>query len=177
MHNWLSFVTGGFAGPVCIAVTVVGLVLSGLAWRRKGFRSGIRGVAWSLLPAAAWLTHSLALLGHLVSAIVQFGAGFVLSPKAWLGVILVGVSAALFLVSGGIPLLQRGHRREKLARESQNGRAGSGSAGSGGAASGSAGSGGTSSQPAALPSRKQRASSDDDDLGDVKDILKRHGIT
>jgi hypothetical protein len=175
MHNWLSFVGGSFAGPVCIAVTVVGLVLSGLAWRRKGFRSGIRGIAWSLLPAAAWLTHALALLGHLVSAIVQFGAGFALSPKAWLGVIFVGVSAVLFLVSGGIPLLQRGNRREKLARGSKNG----GSAASGSAASGSAASGGAGSQPAALPARQKAAASpaDDDDLGDVRDILKRHGIT
>lgn len=160
MHSWLSFVTSGFAGPVCIAITVVGLALSALAWRRKGFRSGIRGVAWSLLPAAAWLTHALALLGRLVSAVVQFGAGFVLSPKAWLGVILVGVSAALFLVSGGIPLLQRGHRREKVGRGSKDGSAGS--------------------QTAALPARQQPAvgaAGDDDDLGDVRDILKRHGIS
>jgi hypothetical protein len=160
MHNWLSFVGSGFAGPVCIAVTVVGLALSAIAWRRKGFRSGIRGIAWSLLPAAAWLTHALALLGHLVSAIVQFGAGFALSPKAWLGVIFVGVSAVLFLVSGGIPLLQRGHRREKIARGRKERSDGS--------------------PTAALPARQQPAvgaAGDDDDLGDVRDILKRHGIT
>ena len=160
MHSWLTFVTSGFAGPVCIAITVVGLALSALAWRRKGFRSGIRGVAWSLLPAASWLTHALALLGRLVSAIVQFGAGFVLSPRAWLGVILVGVAAALFLVSGGIPLLQRGHRREKLGRGRKGGSAGSQTA-----------SPATGQQPAIT------AAHDDDDLGDVKDILKRHGIT
>jgi hypothetical protein len=159
MHSWLSFVTSGFAGPVCIAVTVVGLALSALAWRRKGLRSGIRGVAWSLLPAAAWLTHALALLGRLVSAIVQFGAGFVLSPKAWLGVVLVGVAALLFLVSGGIPMLQRGQRREKLGRRRKDESA--------------------ATQKAAPPARQQTAISagDDDDLGDVKDILKRHGIT
>jgi hypothetical protein len=159
MHNWLSFVSSGFAGPVCIAVTVVGLALSALAWRRKGLRSGIRGVAWSLLPAAAWLTHALALLGHLVAAIVQFGAEFALSPKTWLGVIFVGVSAVLFLVSGGIPMLQRGRRREKLGR----GRKDDGAA-----------------QPAAAPPARQQpaiGAADDDDLGDVRDILKRHGIT
>jgi hypothetical protein len=159
MHNWLSFVTSGFAGPACIAVTVVGLALSALAWRRKGLRSGIRGVAWSLLPAAAWLTHALALLGRLVAAIVQFGAGFALSPKAWLGVIFVGVSAVLFLVSGGIPMLQRGRRREKLGRGRKDDRA--------------------AQQAAAPPARQQPAigAADDDDIGDVRDILKRHGIT
>jgi hypothetical protein len=158
MHHWLSFVTSGFAGPVCIAVTVVGLGLSALAWRRKGLRSGIRGVAWSLLPAAAWLTHALPLVGSLVSAVVRFGAGFVLSPKAWLGVIFVGVSAVLFLVSGGIPMLQRGRRREKVGR----GRKDDGAA------------------PKAAPAARQQTAigpADDDDLGDVRDILKKHGIT
>lgn len=159
MHHWLSFVTSGFAGPVCIAVTVVGLALSALAWRRKGLRSGIRGVAWSLLPAAAWLTHALALLGRLVAAIVQFGAGFVLSPKAWLGVIFVGVSAVLFLVSGGIPMLQRGRRRERLRRGRKDD---------------------SGAPQAAAPQARQQpaiSAADDDDLGDVRDILKRHGIT
>ena len=158
MHSWLSFVGGGFAGPIFVAVTVVGLVLSGLAWRRKGARSGIRGIAWSLLPAAAWLTHSLALVGRIVSAVVQFATGFVFSPQAWLGVILVGVSALLFLVSGGIPLLG-GWRRRKKEAGAKAGR-------SGGEA------------PASVPTTKERAavSAGDDDLADVRDILKRHGI-
>ena len=59
VHSWLSFATSGWAGPVFIAVTVAGLILSGIAWRKKGARSGIRGIAWSLLPIAAWLTHAL----------------------------------------------------------------------------------------------------------------------
>ena len=64
MSTWISFVTGSWAGPVCLAVTVVGLVLSVVAWRRKGARSGIRGMAWSLLPLAVYLVHALALVGR-----------------------------------------------------------------------------------------------------------------
>lgn len=159
MHSWLSFVNSGFAGPIFVAVTVAGLVLSGLAWRRKGFRSGIRGVAWSLLPAAAWLTHSLGLVGRMVSAIVVFAGGFVFDPRAWLGVILVGASALLFLVSGGIPLL-RGRRRRKKEVAGKAGRPGGES---------------TTSMPA---SRDRAAvSAGDDDLADVRDILKKHGIS
>lgn len=157
MSTWLSFVNGSFAGPIFVAVTVVGLVLSGLVWRRKGARSGIRGVAWSLLPAAAWLTHALGLVGRMVSAIVQFAAGFVFSPQAWLGVILVGVSALFFLVSGGIPLLswRRRHKKEVEGRPAPG------------------------AQPPAVPAAKGRAAVDtgDDDLADVRDILKRHGIS
>lgn len=158
MGTWLSFVNGSFAGPIFVAVTVAGLILSGLAWRRKGARSGIRGVAWSLLPAAAWLTHSLGLVGRMISAIVQFAAGFVFSPQAWLGVILVGVSALFFLVSGGIPLVG-GRRRKKKEVDGKTGH-------------------GASAAPPAVPAAKGRAvESGDDDLADVRDILKRHGIS
>lgn len=155
MNSWLSFVNGGFAGPIFVAVTVVGLVLSGLAWRRKGARSGIRGVAWSLLPGAAWLTHALGLVGRMVSAIVQFAAGFVFSPQAWLGVILVGVSVLCFLVSGGIPLIGSRRRRRKDVDQGGPRPPVAGSAGRGRAA----------------------VESGDDDLADVRDILKKHGIS
>lgn len=160
MHSWLSFVSGGFAGPIFVAVTVVGLVLSGLAWRRKGARSGIRGVAWSLLPAAAWLTHALGLVGRIVSAVVVFASGFVFSPQAWLGVILVGVSALFFLVSGGIPLVG-GRRRRKKDIAGKAGRSGGGES------------------PASLTASRDRAAvpAGDDDLADVRDILKKHGIS
>ncbi len=159
MHSWLSFVDGSFAGPIFVAVTIAGLVLSGLTWRRKGARSGIRGVAWSLLPAGAWLTHSLGLVGRVVSAVVVFATGFVLSPEAWLGVILVGVSALLFLVSGGIPMIG-GRRRRKKAVDGKARRSGSES-------------------PASLPAPLDQAVSPtgDDDLAGVRDILKRHGIS
>ncbi len=113
MSTWLSFVTGSWAGPVCLAVTVVGLVLSVVAWRRKGARSGIRGMAWSLLPLAVYLLHALALVGRLVAAVVAFAGSFIFSPKAWLGVILIGIAVVLFLVSGGIPLVGSRKRREK----------------------------------------------------------------
>jgi hypothetical protein len=156
--TWLSFATSGWAGPVFIAVTVAGLILSGITWRKKGARSGIRGVAWSLLPIAAWLTHALPLLGRIVSAIVQFAGAVVLSPRVWLGVILVGVSAVLFLVSGGIPLV--GWRKRHKAGKGQPPAA---------------------AKPTASVERAGGKSTvkaeAEDDLADVRDILKKHGIS
>ena len=164
MGPWLRFVTGGFAGPACLAVTIVGIVLSVLVWRKRGARSGIRGIAWSLLPLAAYLTHALGLVGRIVSAIVQFAASFVFSPETWLGVILVGVVVALFLVSGGLPVARQRKRRaaRKSADRAQSDRGGS--AGNG---------------QASVPAVRKRAevTADDDDLSDVHDILKRHGIS
>jgi len=154
VSTWLSI-----GGAVCVAVSIVGLVLSVLAWRKRGPRSGLRGIAWSLLPIAAWLTHSVGLIGHIVSAIVQFAGSFVFSPRAWLGVILLGVSVLLFVASGGIPLL----RSRKRRKDEKRGR-----------------SVGAGTQPASVTpagSRPAMPPAQDDDLADVRDILKRHGIS
>jgi hypothetical protein len=163
--TWLSFVNGSFAGAVCLAVTIVLLILSAVAWKKKGARSGIRGIAWSLLPLAAYLTHALGLLGRIVSAIVQFAGSFVFSPKAWLGVILVGISALLFLLSGGIPFVGWRRRRKKAKAAKQKA-----------AAAGYA--------PASVPpsgrqqvQAPQARPADDDDMREVQDILRKRGIS
>jgi hypothetical protein len=155
---WTSFVTGGFAGPVCLVITIAGLVLSAVVWRKKGARSGVRGIAWSLLPLAAYLVHALGLVGRIVSAIVQFAASFVFSPETWLGVILVAVTVVLFVVSGGLPLLRWRKRRKDRRR-------------------GKSGGDGQPPAPVRSSSRKPAVPAGDDDLSDVQDILKRHGIS
>ena len=154
MGTWLSI-----GGWVCIAVTVVGLGLSVVAWRRRGPRSGLRGIAWSLLPIAAYFTHSVRLIGQLVSAIVQFASSFVFSAKAWVGVALLVLAVLLFVASGGMPKVRRPARRKDARKD----RAGD-----------------KSGQPGKVPAlqdRKAKAAAEDDDLGDVRDILKRHGIS
>ena len=165
MGTWLSFVNGSFAGAVCLAVTIVLLILSAVAWKKKGARSGIRGIAWSLLPLAAYLTHALGLLGRIVSAIVQFAGAFVFSPKAWLGVILVGIAALLFLLSGGIPLVGWRRRRKKAKAAKEKASA-------------------ANYAPASVPaSGRQQVQApparpaDDDDMREVQDILRKRGIS
>jgi hypothetical protein len=157
MDTWLSIATG----TTCLIVTIVGLLLSLVAWRKWGARSGMRGIAWSLLPIAMYLTNAIGLVGRLGSAIVRFGASFVFSPKAWLGVIFVGISALLFLISGGIPLMRR-TRKRKASRGKID-------------ASKDAG-GHVTAQPP--PARRQAPEppSAEDDMGDVQEILRRRGI-
>jgi hypothetical protein len=153
--TWLNIATF----PVCLTVTIVGLVLSFLAWRKKGARSALRGIAWSLLPLAMWLTNSVGLVGRIGSAIVRFGTAFVFSPKAWLGVILVAISVLLFLISGGIPLFTGTRKRNKARRRQARDRD-------------------RDQEPAAIdrPQRQPAGPAADDDLGDVEEILRRRGI-
>jgi len=152
--TWLNIATF----PICLTVTIVGLVLSFIAYRKKGLRSGLRGAAWSLLPLAMWLTNAVGLVGHIGSAIVNFATAFVFSPKAWLGVILACLAILLFLISGGIPLFSGTRRRNKARRK--RGRSGEEQA------------------PAAISPAARQAPPPQggDDLSDVEEILRRRGI-
>jgi hypothetical protein len=174
--------------PLCGGLTGLGLVLSYLAMRRRGIGSGLRGAAWSLLPIAAYLTGSIEMFWKMGVAIGDFAKGFVFSPRVWSGIALAGLAVVLLVVSG--PLRRR--RVEKGGADNGVDRGGGKPAAeSGSATAGSlpAARGGQlatrpdrlAPAPAQAPvparGRKARPADDDDDLGDVADILKRHGIT
>lgn len=83
-----------------LTLTLLGLVLSAVMWRRRGAVAGLRGVAWSLLPLAAALTGTLRLAGQIGGAVADWALRLVFSPVVWLGVALAGISAVLFVVTG-----------------------------------------------------------------------------
>lgn len=146
--------------PLCGGLTAVGLIASWFAWRRRGAAAGLRGAAWSLLPLAAYLVGVIELLWRFGVAIGQFAVSFVFSPVVWSGIIVVAVSALLFAVSTGLRRRGRG----------ASNRAGGGTRDGGRAA--------PAPKPGAsvAPAKGARRSGDDDDLGDVADILRKHNI-
>jgi hypothetical protein len=170
--------------PLCAGLTGLGLVLSYLVMRRRGLGSGLRGAAWSLLPLAAYLTGSVKMFWKIGVAIADFAKGFVFSTEVWSGIAVAGLAALLFVVSG--PMRRRSKRglRGQRGQQGQRGQdqqaVGAAKAGSGGReiAPRTAPVATTASSPAPVKARKgKNAADDDDDLGDVEDILRRHGIT
>jgi hypothetical protein len=95
---------GGFDNTTWAALgltlTLIGLCLSYVAYKRRGVAAGVRGVAWSLLPLAAGLTRTLKLAADIVDDVGSWAAHLVFSPFVWLGIALAGVSVVLFGVSG-----------------------------------------------------------------------------
>jgi hypothetical protein len=168
--------------PLCGGLTGVGLVLSYLAMRRRGIGSGLRGAAWSLLPVAAYLTGAIKMFWKMGVAIGDFATGFVFSPKVWSGIAVAGFSALLFLVSGPLRRRRVKQGQDPRATETTAGPAGTLSA----ATTGSQlttrldpKTARTAPAPAKAPVKARKgkgADDDDDDLGDVADILRRHGI-
>jgi hypothetical protein len=163
--------------PLCAGLTGLGLVLSYLVMRRRGLGSGLRGAAWSLLPLAAYLTGSVKMFWKIGVAIGDFAKGFVFSTEVWSGIAVAGLAALLFVVSGP---MRRRRGRVRQGRDQQA----VGTKPAAGQSQGRELAPRTASAPAAAPDRTpvkarkgKNAADDDDDLGDVEDILRRPGIT
>ena len=163
--------------PLCGGLTGLGLVLSYLVMRRRGISAGLRWAAWSLLPLAAYLTGSIEMFWKMGIAIGDFATGFVFSPRVWSGIALAGLAVVLFIVSG--PLRRRRVKRSQDKPAAERGASARGTLPAS-AAGGAMATRPAATVPAATPAKGRKgknADDDDDDLGDVADILRRHGIT
>jgi hypothetical protein len=162
--------------PLCGGLTGLGLVLSFLVMRRRGLGSGLRWAAWSLLPLAAYLTGAIEMFWKMGIAIGDFAKGFVFSAQVWAGIAVAGVSALLFVVSGPM-------RRRQVKRGQDKRAAGATAAAPGrelAPRTAPVATTATAKVPAKAPVKAPKgksAAADDDDLGDIEDILRRHGIT
>lgn len=146
---------------ICGGVTAAGLVLSWLTARRRGVAAGLRGAAWSLLPLAAALTGAIRMIWRMGVAIGSFATAFVFSPLVWAGLAVTGLALVLFVVSGGL--------RSRRARKAAAGKPASGLRA--GQPAGKALEPGKPGRPAG-----KAGAPADDDLADVADILRKHGI-
>lgn len=148
--------------PLCIAVTVIGLALSWMAWRRRGAASGLRGTAYSLLPLGLYLTGVIPLLWKVGAQIAGWAAGLIFKPTVWAGTLVLGLAILLWIVSGMMirRKVTKGNRAEdgEVEAAPRAAEAGRGAAADRTIASGqSAGSGG-------------------DDFKDIEELLRRRGI-
>ena len=175
--------------PLAAGLTLLGLVLSYITYKRRGLRPALLGVAFSLLPIAAYLTGAIEMLWKVGVAIGQFATGFVFSPEKWAGIGLTGLAIALFLAAGGRQRRKaaREARRAARAERAQERTAAGGQADRAGLAA--------PDPTRALATRETRAGKDpvpadrapakparraaspvDDDLKDIEDILRKRGI-
>jgi len=134
-----------------LVLTLIGLGLSAVVWSRRGPARGLRGIAWSLLPLAAGLTGVLRLGWEIADSVGQWAGRLVFSPMVWLGLLVTALSGVLFVVSGML-------LRRRDAKAGKRPVAPSGSP--------------------ALPRDRstQQAGSAGDDMADIEEILRKHGI-
>jgi hypothetical protein len=87
-------------GALTQTLTAIGGFYTWWAYKTRGMTPAVRGLAFTLLPAAAWLTGTLEMFSAIASEITDWAVHLAFSPKVWLGVILAGMSVALFFLSG-----------------------------------------------------------------------------
>ena len=140
---------------LALVLTVLGAAYTWVAYRRRGIAAGLRGLAWTLIPVAAWLTGTLKLAADILNAVISWAARLVFSPVVWLGIVVAGLAAGLWVVSGVLRARGIGVR----GQATEPGRA----------------------RKRKAPARLERSSAKDgtddvDDMDDIEAILKRHGI-
>jgi hypothetical protein len=150
-------------GALTLTLTAIGGFYTWWAYKTRGATPALRGLAFTLLPAAAWLTGTLQMFSEIGDAVADWAVHLVFSPKVWLGVIVALFSVALFVISG--MLRDRGVGGGTPRRKGTSGS--------------DADAATPKPQPRALPKAKQApAPLDDDGIDDeIAEILKRRGIS
>ncbi|MEU8120782.1 hypothetical protein AB0C21_18900 [Spirillospora sp. NPDC049024] len=133
---------------ISLGVTLVGLVISWGAYRRRGAATGLRGAALSLVPLAAAMT-----------GVTEFFVDLAFSPVKWAGIAVGGLAVLLYLASG--------------AMLSRRGDAGGGKAAGGGEGHRSAGRGGKPRRGVEGPA----PGGGDPELAEIEKILRDRGIS
>ena len=175
--------------PLAAGLTVLGLLLSYVIWRRSGVRPALRAVAVSLLPLAAYLTGAIEMFWKIGVAIGQFGTGFAFSTTKWVGIGVTGLAIALFLAAGGRARRKASRQARKVAQGKHGDDAVESGAGRRDALTGArtpATRAMATPQTAVPATRKSEAAptkasrkatpADDDDLKDIEDILRKRGL-
>ena len=153
--------------PFCVGLTLLGLIGSWAAWRRRGVAAGTRGVARDLLPVSLYQTGLLELVWDIVRSSVSWVTHLIFSPTVWAGVALFGVSVVLYVVSG----VARG-RRGDTPKVQKKPASPAGELTATGPAPASA-----APAKAAKPSKGSKAKQQESsEFDEIEDILKRHGI-
>jgi hypothetical protein len=153
-----------------LSLTVLGAIWTWWSFRRRGIASGLRALAFTLLPLAAYLTRTLRMFTRIVNAVADWATSLVLDPRVWTGIVVAGLSVVLFLVSGALRARGVGTRPGKRADKRAEKRAATGGDAVAGQerASRLPRSGGPGGRPAV---------DGDDDMAEIEALLRKRGIS
>lgn len=138
---------------LALILTVLGVVWTWHAFRRRGLASGLRGAGLTLLPVAAYLTDTLRMFTRIGTAVADWATGLVLSPLVWAGIVVAGLAVVLLVLSGLVRDRERARGVDPSAtrREVPEGRKSKGEPAIGGGG--------------------------DDDMAEIEALLRRRGIS
>ena len=86
--------------PLCVGLTLLGIIATGIAWRRGNKGRVVQGVALALAPIALYFSGLLRLLWDAIVAFGTWASTLVFSPAIWFGMALLGLCVVLWVVGG-----------------------------------------------------------------------------
>jgi hypothetical protein len=86
--------------PLCVGLTLLGVIATGIAWRRGNKGRVIQGIGIALAPIALYFSGLLRLLWDAIVAFGSWASKIILSPAVWFGLSLLGLCVVLWVVGG-----------------------------------------------------------------------------
>ena len=86
--------------PLCVGLTLLGIIATGVAWRRGNKGRVVQGVGLALAPIALYFSGLLRLLWNGIVAVGTWASNLIFSPAIWFGMALLGLSVVLWVVGG-----------------------------------------------------------------------------
>ncbi|HEV2930915.1 MAG TPA: hypothetical protein VGW74_19710 [Propionibacteriaceae bacterium] len=136
---------------LCIGLALLGVIATGIAWRRGNKGRVIQGVALALAPVALYFSGLLRVLWNGIVAVGTWASSLIFSPAVWLGMALLGLCVVLWVVGGIVA------RRSRPAATAVP----------------------PTSSAAALPAKGKAARSQapvDEEMAEIEALLKSRGI-
>ena len=86
--------------PLCVGLSLLGVIATGFAWRRGNKGRVIQGVGLALAPIALYFSGLLRLLWNAAIAFGTWASKIIFSPAVWFGLSLLGLCIVLWVVGG-----------------------------------------------------------------------------